>query len=149
MIVLYFLLWTLLLYCVHRIVHHAPYIKNFHRHHHVYINQTVTQWHWNNLLLFNDDWSSTIDLWITEVIPTVIFSFITDQYWIFIFYYIWAAFFQENLEHNKNINIPLITSGKWHLIHHRDANKNFSLFFPLWDITFGTYKNVDKRKQLV
>lgn len=139
-----------MLYWIHRIGHTVPIVKQWHWNHHAYIVKNGMQgWHWNNLFLFNDNWISTIDLYVTEVIPTFMFSWITGQWWIFVLYYIWAAFFQESLEHNKDIDIPLFTSGRWHLIHHRMPEKNFGLFFPIWDIIFRTYKNVDQRKQLV
>jgi sterol desaturase/sphingolipid hydroxylase (fatty acid hydroxylase superfamily) len=143
MFVFCFLLWTLMLYWIHRVGHIIPVINAVHLHHHRYILTHTTKWHWSNLLLFNDDLTSTIDLWITEVIPTLVFSLVTGQYWISIFYYIWAAFIQESIEHNPKVNIPLLTSGRWHLIHHR-SDSNYGLFFPLWDIIFGTYKNVHK-----
>lgn len=143
--VVYFLAWTFVLYWVHRIGHKTPYVKEWHWNHHSYIVRHGSQgWHWNNLFLFNDTWTSTLDLYVTEVIPTLLFSLITGQWWISIFYYMWAAFFQENLEHNKNIDLPIFTTGRWHLIHHRQSNKNYGLFFPIWDIIFKTYKNVDK-----
>lgn len=134
-----------MLYWIHRIVHKTSVIKRWHWDHHTYITKNGNQgWQWNNLFLFNDTWHSTLDLYVTEVIPTLLFSLITDQWWIFLFYYVWAAFFQEELEHNKNLNIPVFTSGKWHLVHHRCPDKNYGLFFPIWDIVFRTYKNVDK-----
>lgn len=136
--VCYFLLWTFMLYWIHRIGHKVPVIRKFHSIHHGYINSTITGWHWNNLFLFNDNWPSTIDLWITEVVPTIIFSWLTGQWWIAAFYYIWAAFLQEELEHRRNLNIPLLTCGEWHLKHHRRSDKNFGLFFPLWDKLFKT-----------
>ena len=136
--IFYFFLWTFVLYWIHRIGHKTPYVKEFHRHHHVYVIKTITGWHWNNLFLFNDDWPSTIDLWFTEVIPTIIFSWITGQWWIAIFYYVWAAFLQEPLEHRRGFNLPLLTCGEWHLKHHRRPDKNFGLFFPVWDRIFGT-----------
>lgn len=135
---IYFFLWTFILYWIHRVVHITPYVRNFHRHHHVFINRNITYWHWNNLFLFNDDWPSTVDLWITEVIPTLLFSWATGQWWIFIFYYVWAAFLQEPLEHRRGLNLPLLTCGEWHLIHHARPYKNFGLFFPVWDKIFGT-----------
>ena len=135
--IVYFLTWTFLLYWIHRIVHNLPYVKMWHWDHHVYIvKHGMPGWHWNNLFLFNDTWISTLDLYITEVIPTLLFSLITGQWWISVLYYIWAASLQERLEHNKNIDIPLITTGKWHLIHHRQPNKNYGLFFAIWDIIF-------------
>jgi sterol desaturase/sphingolipid hydroxylase (fatty acid hydroxylase superfamily) len=145
MFIIYFLLWTFVLYWIHRIGHKTPYIKEWHWNHHNYIVRHGSQgWHWNNLFLFNDTWTSTLDLYVTEVIPTLLFSWVTGQWWISVFYYVWAAFFQENLEHNKNVDAPMFTSGKWHLMHHRQSNKNYGLFFPIWDILFGTYKRVDK-----
>lgn len=139
--IVYFLSWTLLLYWIHRLGHVLPVVRDYHLDHHRYVLLNKTQWHWNNLFLFNDTWKSTIDLWITEVIPTLLFSYFTGQYWIAIFYYLWAAFIQESIEHNQNFNIPLLTSGKWHLIHHR-SSFNYGLFFPIWDLIFGTYKRV-------
>lgn len=139
----YFLLWTLMLYWIHRIVHYIPVIRAVHLHHHRFVLTHTNKWHWNNLFLFNDDWISTLDLWITEVIPTLLFSLVTGQWWISVFYYLWAAFVQETIEHNKNFNIPILTSGQWHLMHHR-SSVNYSLFTPLWDIIFKTYRHVYK-----
>jgi sterol desaturase/sphingolipid hydroxylase (fatty acid hydroxylase superfamily) len=132
-----------MLYWIHRIGHNFPVIRTIHMHHHRFILQHNTIWHWSNLFLFNDDWTSTLDLWITEVIPTFLFSLLTGQWWILVFYYVWAAFIQETIEHNKNFNIPILTSGKWHLIHHH-SKFNYGLFTPLWDIIFRTYLHVHK-----
>lgn len=143
MFLLYFFLWTLILYWIHRIGHKLPVVRTIHMHHHRFVLHHTTTWHWSNLVLFNDDWTSTLDLWLTEVIPTLLFSLVTGQWWISVFYYIWAAFIQESIEHNPNFNLPILTSGKWHLIHHRN-NSNYGLFMPIWDIIFGTYKNVYK-----
>lgn len=139
----YFLLWTFMLYWLHRLLHTSIVLSKWHLHHHRYAITHTTKWHWNNLLLFNDDWPSTKDLWTTEVIPTLIFSWITGQWWISVFYYIWAAFIQETVEHNANINLPILTSGQWHLMHHR-FKCNYGLFTPIWDIVFKTYKKVDQ-----
>jgi sterol desaturase/sphingolipid hydroxylase (fatty acid hydroxylase superfamily) len=141
MIVFYFLLWTFILYWIHRVGHLLPVVQYFHMSHHRYVVTHNTMWHWNNLFLFNDDWNSTIDLWITEVVPTLLFSYITGQWWISLFYYTWAAFIQESIEHNANINLPLLTSGRWHLLHH-GSKYNYGLFTPIWDIVFKTYKKV-------
>lgn len=134
-----FLSWTFVLYWIHRAAHRSPLIKHLHRDHHKYINTHPTSWHWNNLFLFNDTWKSTADLWITEVIPTLLFSYVTGAWWISVFYYLWAALLQETIEHNSNFSIyPWLTSGRWHLVHHRNPKLNFGLFFPVWDILFGT-----------
>ena len=143
--VLYFFLWTFMLYWLHRIAHKNKLIRFYHFRHHALINKNIrngiaNKWHWNNLFLWNDDIQSTIDLWLTEVIPTILFSFITGQWWISIFYYVWAAMVQETIEHNININYPLLLSGRKHLIHHTTPNKNYGLFFPVWDKIFKTYQ---------
>lgn len=148
LIILHFLSWTLLLYWIHRASHRLLWVKRYHLDHHGFIldklkkNQTPTKWHWNNLFLYNDTKKSTIDLWITEVLPTFAYSYITGQWWIMIFYYLWAALIQETLEHNTKIDVPLLTSGRWHLLHHTNTNTNYGLFFPIWDKIFGTYQRV-------
>ena len=140
---LVFLLWTFCLYWIHRLAHRVPFANKFHQDHHLYINRNGgTKWHWNNLFLYNDTWKSTVDLWITEVIPTLIFSAVTGHWWVSIFYYFWAALLQEVIEHNPKFDwYPLLTSGKWHLVHHRHQRKNYGLFIPLWDKLFNTYKH--------
>ena len=134
-----FLIWTFVLYSIHRAAHIIPIVRDLHwDHHQQVIDLTVRGWHWSNLFLFNDTWRSTADLWITEVIPTILFAAVFECWWIVAFYYLWAAFIQELIEHNPNFDAPILTSGKWHLIHHRDPSVNFGLFFPLWDYVFGT-----------
>ena len=142
-IIIHFLCWTGLLYWIHRASHSISYLRSIHADHHAYIaKNNKSKWHINNLLLFNDTWTSTADLWITEVIPTLLYSYITGQWWILIFYYMWAAFIQESIEHRPSINFyPFLTSGQWHLVHHRYPRKNFGLFLPIWDKIFGTAKS--------
>lgn len=130
-----------MLYVIHIQAHRISYLKKYHFDHHKIINISETKWHWNNLLLYNDTYKSTVDLWLTEVLPTLIFSILTEQYWIFVFYYLWAALIQERIEHNKNFNLPILTSGKWHLQHHLNGKVNYGLFIPVWDIVFNTYRH--------
>jgi sterol desaturase/sphingolipid hydroxylase (fatty acid hydroxylase superfamily) len=57
-------------------------------------------------------------------------------------YYVWAAFIQESIEHDQNFDLyPVLTSGKWHMMHHRDENCNYGVIIPIWDIVFGTMKS--------
>ena len=143
---LIFLLWTALIYWMHRIVHmiYIPYIYEWHMDHHKQVvRNKIVGLHWSNIFLFNDTWKSTFDLWATEVIPTILFCWITGNWWLFIAYWIWAAFIQEAIEHNKNFDWhPWLTSGKWHLIHHKHSKYNFGVFIPIWDIIFKTYKKI-------
>jgi sterol desaturase/sphingolipid hydroxylase (fatty acid hydroxylase superfamily) len=134
-----------MLYWIHRLGHTVPFLRKYHADHHRFINRlkNKSKWEFNNLFLYNDTTKSTVDLWLTEVIPTLIFCFVTEQWWIAVLYYGWAALLQEYLEHNDKINVPVFTFGKWHLLHHKDPTKNFSLIFPLWDRIFKTNKEVN------
>ena len=137
-IIFYFFVWTFMLYWIHRAAHITPIVKLYHFNHHKVIDTNTIKWNWNNLLLYNDTMESTIDLWLTEVIPTCILSYLTGQWWLIIFYYLWASLIQERIEHNKNFDIPILTSGKWHLTHHNSGNYNFGIFTPMWDKIFKT-----------
>lgn len=138
--ILVFLGWTFVVYWLHRLVHAIPALAKFHNDHHRYINKNETGWHWSNLFLYNDTWLSTLDLWTTEVIPALVFSYFFG-WWFFVVYYIWGAFIQEAVEHNTKLNLYPLTSGKWHMVHHRDATKNFGVFLPIWDWLFKTEKH--------
>jgi len=95
-----------------------------------------------NIFIWVDSWKSTADQWITEVIPTILISYISGHWWLIIFYWFWSAFVQEAIEHNNNFNIKILTSGKWHLLHHEDDKVNFGVFTSVWDRLFGTYKKL-------
>ncbi len=137
-----FLLWTLMLYWLHRLVHQIPPLRRIHGDHHrcVALDTHLGRWHPYNLVLYSDTWGSTADMWITEVIPTVIFAWLFDAWWILAAYYLWAAFLQEPLEHNDRINFYPWTAGRWHRLHHLNPRCNFGLFLPIWDIIFKTEK---------
>jgi sterol desaturase/sphingolipid hydroxylase (fatty acid hydroxylase superfamily) len=137
---------------MHRAAHVIPFMRRFHVDHHKQVtDQTINGLNWKNAFLWFDSKESTIDQWLTEVLPTIAISAITGHWWLLIAYYIWAAFIQEAVEHNDKINLyPFITSGKWHLIHHDNPNKNYGVFIPIWDIVFNTRKKLDgNRTQLV
>jgi sterol desaturase/sphingolipid hydroxylase (fatty acid hydroxylase superfamily) len=120
-------------------------MRKYHADHHAQVTeQTITGLHWKNAFLWFDNWKSTVDQWLTEVIPTLILSAVTGHWWLFVAYYVWAAFIQEAIEHNPKVNFyPFLTSGKWHLIHHQDPNKNYGVFIPIWDLVFGTRKTLN------
>jgi sterol desaturase/sphingolipid hydroxylase (fatty acid hydroxylase superfamily) len=146
-IVLVFVFWIFTLYYVHRMFHKLSFLKKIHWAHHQYIfNKKGNLWNWKILFLYNDDIPSTIDTWLSEVVPTLFICWITGHWWLFLFFYIWAAFIQELIEHNPKINLyPYLTSGKWHLEHHKNWRCNYGLFTPIFDIVFNTNKNVYKK----
>lgn len=140
MIILYFFLWTFILYVCHRLAHHVPFLWYYHQDHHLQISMSTNKGlHWSNYFLFFDSWKSTVDQWLIEIIPTILLCLIIQDYTLLCFYYVWAVFIQEKIEHNYNFNIyPLLTSGKWHMIHHKYYNKNYGVFTSIWDIIFNT-----------
>jgi sterol desaturase/sphingolipid hydroxylase (fatty acid hydroxylase superfamily) len=141
--VLAFLGWTLIIYCMHRIVHTVPYLKKIHWHHHKHVIHGTGsyKWEWTNLFLWVDDLKGTLDQWIMEVIPTILFCWLTGHWWILILYWVDSAFIQEHIEHNRKFDIyPFLTSGKWHMVHHEDHRYNYGIYFPIWDLIFGTAK---------
>ena len=56
---------------------------------------------------------------------------------------LWLQFIHLNLRLNLGWLSPVVTGPQYHRIHHsfqaNHLDKNFSAFFPLWDIVFGTY----------
>lgn len=138
--IFWFLTWTLMIYFIHRIGHVIPIIRDIHGKHHRYISEhNITGWTWKNLFFYQDNLFSTLDVFITEVIPTIIFCYLTGEWWLFGFFYVWSATIQECIEHSPNFDMyPYLTSGKWHLRHHLKGKCNYGIFTPIWDILFGT-----------
>lgn len=146
---LVFILWTFTIYWMHRLAHAWSFMRQFHIDHHAQVtNATIQGLSWKNAFLWFDTINSTVDQWLTEVVPTFIISAVTGHWWLFVAYYVWAAFIQEAIEHNKRINLyPFLTSGKWHLIHHQDPTRNYGVFIPVWDLIFGTWKGFDGNRK--
>lgn len=150
--IILFLFWTLYLYLIHRWIHvyalkYFPLAFDAHMDHHRYVDvhRDKIKFHWKNIFLCMDTWKSSLDVWITEVIPTILFCMLTHQWWIFVFYYLWAVLLQENLEHNEQINCyPILSTGLWHLAHHKNPDYNYGLFLPLWDELFHTNQGLTK-----
>lgn len=142
MALVHFLAWTFMLYWIHRLGHQIPVVRKIHMGHHRFIATNLPpKWHWTNLFLFQDDWPSTVDVWVTEIIPTLIFCWITGAWWIAVFFYLWSALIQESIEHNPRFNFyPWSTSGQWHLMHHSNGNCNYGIFITVWDKMFQTFR---------
>jgi sterol desaturase/sphingolipid hydroxylase (fatty acid hydroxylase superfamily) len=140
------LLWTFLMYVMHRLVHITPVLRDWHMDHHREVTYGRVGWHWSNLFLFNDTWTSTLDWWITEVMPTLVTCWLTGQWWLAVAHYLWAAFIQERVEHDPNFDWPVLTSGRWHMVHHVYWMQNYGAFIPLWDLIFGTYATPTRKK---
>lgn len=135
-----FIGWNLLLGFIHYLAHRIPWLWNTHSiHHQEVIDGLYNRPQWTALFLWIDSWDTTKDLWKTEYIPTIIYCFIFNCWWIGILYYIWVATVQEWIEHNPRFNLyPFISSGRYHLIHHKDPTVNFASMVPWADWIMGT-----------
>lgn len=142
MIILYFLIWTLVLYLFHRLAHHIPFLWYYHQDHHNQVSMNSNKGsHWSNYFLFFDTWKSTVDQWLLEIIPTIVLCLLLQDFSLLFFYYVWAVFIQERIEHNNNFDLfPFLTSGRWHMVHHIHYRKNYGVFVFIWDWLLGTYK---------
>lgn len=136
---------------MHRLVHAVPYLRKIHSDHHAQVtNDTIGGPHWTNLFLYFDSLTSTLDQWITEVIPTILLAMWLDDASVFLFYYIWAAMIQESIEHNPRVNLyPWLSSGRWHLVHHEHPGSNYGVLVPIWDVMFDTWRDIDVGKPAV
>lgn len=146
MIVFQFFTWTLVVYFIHRAVHVFPAIGKYHLAHHKYVryHHSKIGWRWTNLLLWNDNWKTTVDLWTTEVIPAILICVWSGSWWFLLAYWLWSAFVQERIDHDSNFHCFPLASGRWHMEHHKNSRVNFGIIIPLWDIIFETYKHVDR-----
>jgi sterol desaturase/sphingolipid hydroxylase (fatty acid hydroxylase superfamily) len=56
---------------------------------------------------------------------------------------VWSQFIHANVGISWGVLTPVVTGPQYHRIHHsieaHHQNKNFSTFFPIFDILFGTY----------
>ena len=136
----YFLIWTLVIYWTHKAAHSFEWLWQFHQAHHEVEYNGELEFSWWNLVGWFNDWRSTLDQWITEVIPTGVFILIFPDAWpIAIFYYIDGFVLAEGLtDHNPRIDVPGLSMGRYHLLHHKNPNVNYDLYFRIWDRLFGT-----------
>jgi sterol desaturase/sphingolipid hydroxylase (fatty acid hydroxylase superfamily) len=61
---------------------------------------------------------------------------------------LWLQFIHMNLRLSLGFLGPIIVGPQHHRVHHsiqpQHIDKNFALFFPVWDIMFGTYYRPEK-----
>lgn len=145
----FFLLWTLIVYWMHRLAHIRiwyNFLYYFHLAHHKinYFRQSNLKFKWYYLFFYFGSLRASLDVICMLTIPAFIVYFIYPKIgiYILIFHYIYEVFFSEGLlDHNSNItgtSTKLFAWGKYHLVHHKKWNYNFSLMITLWDWVFKT-----------
>lgn len=135
---LYFLATDFFYYWFHRWQHTRPFLWEQHKFHHSDVSLNVTSTrrvHWLEdplLVLF------------LGLPMGLLFQFDGLALGILAFIEVlWLQFIHMNLRLELGWFSFLVTGPQYHRIHHSFQNehldKNFSAFFPLWDIIFNTY----------
>lgn len=150
-LLLTFLVWTLVMYWLHR-WSHAHHRRNplwwIHAAHHriPYLSRPPDSKlpRWPQFLLWLGNWRASLDVLLVMTLPLVIIAFIAPQYGIplLVFHYFYEIFFSEYLlDHNPRIHGRITHTFAWgdyHLHHHAHPRRNFGLMITLWDRVFGT-----------
>lgn len=129
--ILYFILFDLLNYFLHRLLHTRVFYKNVHLVHHKFKEPTP----------FGSIAVHPIEFVLNSVIPSTIVSFFLPTYiylWMFsyLFHTIWTIIIHDGIKYNKN-DVVLMDSIK-HGIHHQYPLRKYAFIFHFWDIIFGT-----------
>jgi sterol desaturase/sphingolipid hydroxylase (fatty acid hydroxylase superfamily) len=137
-VILYFLIVDFFYYWLHRLQHTTPFLWEQHKFHHSEVSMNVTttrRVHWlEELLIIAFIVMPMSVLFDIKPIAAGVLAFIEI---------LWLQFIHLNLRLELGILSAIIVSPQHHRIHHSFAtehlDKNFALFFPIWDIIFGSY----------
>jgi sterol desaturase/sphingolipid hydroxylase (fatty acid hydroxylase superfamily) len=134
----YFLLIDFIFYWYHRAQHSFPVFWAIHILHHSDSELNVT--------------SSMRTFWLEKPLQFLVISFPVEYILgidglaltLLMFFSTFGLFFtHSNLKIRLGPLTPILTGPQLHRIHHsqedQHQNKNFSQFFPIFDIIFGTY----------
>ncbi len=142
---LYFFLVDFFYYWFHRLQHTSSFLWEQHKLHHSEISLNVTSTrrvHWLEeplILIFLG-----LPLGILVQFNGLSLGLLS------IIEVLWLHFIHMNLRLNLGVVSRIITGPQYHRIHHsfkfEHLDKNFSAFFPLWDILFGTYYHPQKHE---
>jgi sterol desaturase/sphingolipid hydroxylase (fatty acid hydroxylase superfamily) len=134
----YFLVWDICQYALHRLQHALPVLWETHKFHHseTALNSTtqakVHALSYVLALLFH--------------LPVVVLFGPRAPHFVaaFLMFRLWGFFNHMNVRAGLGPFTPLVSGPQWHRLHHsirvEHYNKNFATFFPFIDILFGTYR---------
>lgn len=137
-IILYFLIVDFFYYWFHRLQHTNSFLWGQHKFHHSEVSLNVTssrRVHWleEPLVLLFIFFPMSI-LFNLEPIAAGLLAFIEI---------LWLQFIHMNLRLGFGAFSVILASPQYHRIHHsfknQHINKNYAVFFPIWDIVFGSY----------
>ncbi|MDB9527378.1 sterol desaturase family protein [Oscillatoria sp. CS-180] len=141
----YFLITDFFYYWFHRWQHKVPFLWEQHKFHHSEVSLNVTSTR-------RVHWLEDPLIIIFLAIPMgLLFEFNGLALGILAFVEVlWLQFIHLNLRLNLRSLSSVVTGPQYHRIHHsfqpEHLDKNFSAFFPIWDIVFGTYHHPQKNE---
>jgi sterol desaturase/sphingolipid hydroxylase (fatty acid hydroxylase superfamily) len=146
-----FLLWTGIIYGLHRASHwHHPRnpLWHLHRahHRHPYLQaESGSAWpRWPQFFLWLGSWRASLDVFVVMTLPAIAIALLWPRYGVplLVFHYVYEVFCSEYaLDHNPKIRgvwTRWFAWGDYHLYHHMKPKRNYSLLITLWDRVFGT-----------
>jgi sterol desaturase/sphingolipid hydroxylase (fatty acid hydroxylase superfamily) len=131
------LVWDFFYYWWHRAQHSIPLLWGIHCLHHIDETLGVSA----NMRVH---WLEEIGRTAVIFLPmALLFNLPVQTGIIAITVTAWGAFIHSNLRLPLGYASPLIAGPQVHRIHHsrlpEHYDRNFSAFFPIWDVLFGTY----------
>jgi len=143
-----YLLWTLYIYWIHRLAHYKTkwnFLFYLHRDHHkLVLPQEIEAPTWYSYFFIRSTWKNTVDNFVSITLPLVILLFYDRSHGLplFIYSYIYETFLADGiLDHNVHIKgkiCNIFAFGRFHINHHLNVKKNFSLYISIWDFVFKT-----------
>lgn len=131
----YFAVFDFFYYWLHRAQHTWSILWRFHALHHADVNvsmSTTIRHHWLE---------ESLRYFVILVPVAILFGPI--PFWMAVVTGLYGLFIHWNMPWQLARIAPFIVTPWYHRIHHSTArehfNKNFTVFFPLWDRLFGTY----------
>jgi sterol desaturase/sphingolipid hydroxylase (fatty acid hydroxylase superfamily) len=147
---LLFLVWTFIIYWLHRLshIHHKlNLLWRIHSAHHrgqYFPSPPDMKFHWSQLFFWHGNIASTLDIYLVFTAPALLIFLVSPYYgWpILGFHYVYEAFLSgAALDHNLKLKGWLTRYFAWggyHLYHHVHLRQNYGLLITLWDFVFRT-----------
>lgn len=139
----YLLVWDLFQYWFHRIQHAVPLLWRMHALHH---NTEAIS---GATALRNTLWHHVGTSFLITLPIIVLFERdVLHPYIAWVFFMTWGFYNHANLRWSHGPLTAVISGPQLHRLHHGKArqyyNCNYTTFFPLIDIVFGTYRAPEK-----
>lgn len=150
-LLLTFMVWTMLMYGMHRLAHlHSKrnplWILHTAHHRIPYLSRRPTH-NWPKLgqyFFWLGDWKTSLDVLLTMTFPLLLLTALVPQYALplLVGHYFYELFLSEHrLDHNPYVVgfwTRIFAWGDYHLHHHAHPRRNFGLLVTWWDRLFGT-----------